>query len=201
MNAEWNFFATTHGKSPCDGIGGTVKRITAIESLKRTHNNQIITPEGMFNFYKLHCSDITFFYMSKSDVDTERKFLQARFASAKTIPGTRSFHRFRPLKSALDIMRTSDQENLSLRFDYEKEAQEFPLVSIGNYVACVYDNNWWIGIIEQVFDEEGDTEIRLMHFNPRTTTFKWPSREDACLIPITNIPCKIKAPTINNLSI
>ena len=52
LDAKWNFFATAHGKSPCDGIGGTVKRITAIESLKRTHNNQIITPEGMFNFCK-----------------------------------------------------------------------------------------------------------------------------------------------------
>ena len=201
LDAEWNFFATAHGKSPCDGIGGTVKRITAIESLKRTHNNQIITPEGMFNFCKLLSSDITFFYLSKSDVDTERKFLQARFASAKTIPGTRSFHRFRPLNSSvLDIMRTSDQENFSLRFDFEKDAQVFPLASIGNYVACVYDNNWWIGIIEQVFDEEGDTEIKLMHFNPRTRTFKWPSREDACLIPITNILCKINAPLTTSAS-
>ena len=25
VSADWNFFATSHGKSPCDGIGGTVK--------------------------------------------------------------------------------------------------------------------------------------------------------------------------------
>ena len=25
FKAQWNFFATSHGKSPCDGIGGTVK--------------------------------------------------------------------------------------------------------------------------------------------------------------------------------
>ena len=35
LSAEWNFFATAHGKSPCDGIGGSVKRVTAVESLKR----------------------------------------------------------------------------------------------------------------------------------------------------------------------
>ena len=29
LKANWTFFATSHGKSPCDGIGGTVKRITA----------------------------------------------------------------------------------------------------------------------------------------------------------------------------
>ncbi|KAG1662397.1 Ribosome biogenesis protein NOP53 [Nymphon striatum] len=27
ITAEWQFFATAHGKSPCDGIGGTVKRL------------------------------------------------------------------------------------------------------------------------------------------------------------------------------
>lgn len=26
VTAEWVFFATSHGKSPCDGIGGTIKR-------------------------------------------------------------------------------------------------------------------------------------------------------------------------------
>ena len=26
LDAAWSFFATSHGKSPCDGIGGVVKR-------------------------------------------------------------------------------------------------------------------------------------------------------------------------------
>ena len=27
LDAEWHFFATSHGKSPCDSSGGTVKRL------------------------------------------------------------------------------------------------------------------------------------------------------------------------------
>ncbi|CAH0561706.1 unnamed protein product [Brassicogethes aeneus] len=27
VSAEWNFFATSHGKGPCDGIGGALKRL------------------------------------------------------------------------------------------------------------------------------------------------------------------------------
>ena len=27
--AEWHFFATSHGKGPCDGVGGTIKRAAA----------------------------------------------------------------------------------------------------------------------------------------------------------------------------
>ena len=35
MTTEWVFFATSHGKSPCDRIDGTVKRTTARASLQR----------------------------------------------------------------------------------------------------------------------------------------------------------------------
>ena len=36
IQAEWYFFATSHGKSPCDGIGCTVKRLVARASLQNT---------------------------------------------------------------------------------------------------------------------------------------------------------------------
>ena len=60
FDAEWNFFATAHGKSPCDGIGGNIKRVSANESLKRIHNDQILYPEEMYNFCKLHFNEIIF---------------------------------------------------------------------------------------------------------------------------------------------
>jgi hypothetical protein len=33
--AEWHFFATSHGKSACDGVGGTLKRLAAKASLQQ----------------------------------------------------------------------------------------------------------------------------------------------------------------------
>ena len=42
IKASWSFFATSHGKSPCDGIGGTVKRYTAMESLWWPLENQVL---------------------------------------------------------------------------------------------------------------------------------------------------------------
>ncbi|XP_071948717.1 uncharacterized protein [Antedon mediterranea] len=35
LQAEWHFFATSHGKHACDGIGGTIKRLVAKASLQR----------------------------------------------------------------------------------------------------------------------------------------------------------------------
>ena len=43
LSAEWNFFATSHGKSPCDGIGGTVKCLVSIGSLQSSQES-IDTP-------------------------------------------------------------------------------------------------------------------------------------------------------------
>jgi hypothetical protein len=37
--AEWHFFATSHGKSACDKVGGTLKRLAAKASLQRPYND------------------------------------------------------------------------------------------------------------------------------------------------------------------
>jgi hypothetical protein len=34
MPAEWSFFATSHGKSSCDGVDGTLKTLAAKASLQ-----------------------------------------------------------------------------------------------------------------------------------------------------------------------
>ena len=109
FDAEWNFFANAHGKSPCDGIGGTVKRCRAIESLKRINKAQILNVKDMFHFCKQHFSSLSFFYISKNEIDEVRYLLQRRYARVKRIPGIRSCHRFKPISSSiLEIMRTSD---------------------------------------------------------------------------------------------
>ena len=50
ISCEWNFFATSHGKSPCDGIGRTVKRLAAKASLQRPIHNQILSAVKMLEF-------------------------------------------------------------------------------------------------------------------------------------------------------
>jgi len=62
IKAEWNFFATSHGKSPCDGIGGTVKRLAARASLQATETGQILQPKQLFNWAQANIPGITFFF-------------------------------------------------------------------------------------------------------------------------------------------
>ena len=64
LKAKWIFFATSHGKQPCDGIGGFVKRLTAKASLHRNLQNQILTAKDIFKFYVYNVEGINFMYIS-----------------------------------------------------------------------------------------------------------------------------------------
>ena len=50
IEAEWHFFATSHGKGPYDGISGTVKRLVARASLQAATAEQILTPPDLFSW-------------------------------------------------------------------------------------------------------------------------------------------------------
>ena len=79
MDAEWIFFATSHGKSPCDGIGGIVKRNVTKRSLQRPLKKQILTYESMLKICKEEIKHIKFFEIIKMEMENVRKFLKPRF--------------------------------------------------------------------------------------------------------------------------
>ena len=68
LDAEWIFFATSHGKSPCDGIGGFVKRHVAKRSLQHPLNNQILDHKAMINLCIEEIKDIEFIEISQEEI-------------------------------------------------------------------------------------------------------------------------------------
>ena len=69
IDAEWNFFATSHGKNTCDAIGGIVKRTVHRESLHRPVNSQILTAESLFDFCCHKLEKIKFEFVTKADLE------------------------------------------------------------------------------------------------------------------------------------
>ena len=97
---EWIFFATSHGKSPCDGLGGTAKRLTTRASLQRTIDNQITCAQEMFDFCVNEIKGISFYFIEKEEMAIlrqENSFLQKHFDPENLyyVPGTKSFHHSR----------------------------------------------------------------------------------------------------------
>ena len=65
---------------------------------------------------------------------------------------------------------------------------------IGPYVAAIYDNKWYVGIVTERSEENGDVTINFMSRNINTNIIAWPSHKDECAVPLQNVLCLISAP-------
>jgi hypothetical protein len=175
--AEWNFFATSHGKGPCDGIGGTIKRLAFRHSLQ---GGDIQTPFALFQWCTQHIANMKMFYVSSEDVRENQTRLNPRLSEAKTLPGTQSFHRFVPSSTSKYHMNATDiseNENFKtfqiLPIPETYSNVDFNSVSTGNHVACFYseDGKWYLA---KVIDRNNEQQECLMQFYQ-------PSGEDATL--------------------
>ena len=61
------YFATSHGKSACGGIGGTVKRLSTKASLQRPYTDPILTSEVTMEFCTKNIPGIHFFNIPPED--------------------------------------------------------------------------------------------------------------------------------------
>ena len=197
LKANWTFFVTSHGKSRCDGIGGTIKRLTARESLQRPFSDQILDVPSMFKFCEENIKNITFVFISKERMETARDELNERFALGRTVPGTKSYHFFAPVsKNEIAYKQTSEDEEFTGTFCITGEEDEMPICDpkINDYVSCKYDDKWWIGLVEDIDNVEQDCKVNFMHPSGPARNFYWPTRADICWVSDLDIICIIGIP-------
>ena len=108
--AEWHFFATSHGKGPCDGIGGTVKRLATKASLQRTLDCQIQTPHQLYEWAQDNIAGVTTIFCPKGDIAESETFLKARLEKSFTVAGTQKLHAFYSIhgRHQLEVKRYSN---------------------------------------------------------------------------------------------
>lgn len=88
VEAEWHFFATSHGKGPCDGVGGSIKRLAARKSLQLTGDQDpILTPQALYDFAVKSLPSVAFTFTTTEQHEAHKKELENRLHNAKTIPG------------------------------------------------------------------------------------------------------------------
>lgn len=96
IRAEWHFFATAHGKGPCDGLGGMVKAEARKACLKFGSENHILNALDFYEWAQDKFESINFIYCSNDDYTSTSTLLEDRFKSIKTVKGTLGFHAFVP---------------------------------------------------------------------------------------------------------
>ena len=73
------FFATSHGKSPCDGIGGTVKQLVTRASLQWPISNQILTADKIFKFCVKQIKGIDLLFLKNQEIGNIRANMDERY--------------------------------------------------------------------------------------------------------------------------
>lgn len=101
IDVEWHFFATSHGKGPCDAIGGTIKRMATRASLAKEREHPIKNARELFdwanNRYEESLTKLEFCFVSTNEYDTMALQLNDQYNQAKAIKGTQKFHAFIPV--------------------------------------------------------------------------------------------------------
>ncbi|KAK3919753.1 ARL14 effector protein [Frankliniella fusca] len=89
VKAEWHYFATSHGKGPCDGLAGTMKRQAYLSSIR---GHLIRTPLEFFNWADKHMPNIHGKFVSSEEILKTKENLKEQFARSLSIPQIRSQH-------------------------------------------------------------------------------------------------------------
>ena len=205
LSAIWNFFATSHGKGACDGIGGTVKRLVALESLRRVKGNYILSAKQMFNYCRDKIEKIKFFYIPKREMEQiERPLLDVRYESGDTVPGTQSYHQFYALETDTVAYKRLSLDNFqtgcyTFKRVYETEVN-VDLLDVGVYVAAFYDLDWYVGLIEHIDKGNKECTINFLHPKNPTGSVFWPRSRDECLVPFTNIMRTLDVPISSSVT-
>ena len=180
LDAEWIFFPTSHGKSSCDRIGGSVKCHAAKRSFQKPMNYQILDYQAMPNVWEEEMRKIKFFGISKETMNEVHKSLEDWFSRGNTVPGTRSSHHFIPLSSFKVAHKLSSEDEFHAGTHDVNLSTTFELCDIRpiTYVTCLFDSFWWVGLVTQVDVEQGDVKVQFMFLYGSGRTFDWPENED-----------------------
>lgn len=138
-NATWNYFEAGHGKGPCDGVGGTVKRMA--DEAVNSSRVSIQDPEEFMTWAKQSTmKGVHFFFVKKEDC--EKKFDETKSCKLKPVKGTMNLHACKRDMNLLVTSQTSCYcdcclkhlhcENWSITSAYDDEISEVPTVSANN---------------------------------------------------------------------
>ena len=93
MNREitWNFFATSHGKGPVDGIGGMANRVVSREVISGRASVDLAQEFATVATY--NCKETKILHIGKDEIEVTKLKLEEQFIRANAIPHIQQIHR------------------------------------------------------------------------------------------------------------
>lgn len=195
IKAEWHFSATSHGKSACDGVGGTVKRLAARASLQKPYDQQIMNPTQLYQWAKENIPATVFRYCSTEEYEAVKQELKNCFQNSRTIPGTRRLHAFIPLSRHLVAVKLYSNSGEYKEEKVVKNEGELEVDELSGFVTCAYKNEWWLACILSVDSENAEVKVTLLHPHGPARSYCYPPTPDVLSVPITDLLSRVSPKT------
>ncbi|KAJ8892277.1 hypothetical protein PR048_004857 [Dryococelus australis] len=100
-------------------------------------------------------------YVKSTAINNQARRLHQRFENCKRVTGIRNFHRFMPVnESTIRCYITLNADN----FENFQVSKHIPLnVDINYTVACIYDRQWWLAVVNDISTENKDVHQDPVH--------------------------------------
>lgn len=150
IKAEWNFFATSHGKGPSDGVGGNFKRAAARASIQGTLIN---SAKSLYEWADTHMSSIKTVYVTSEEILETKAFLKERYQNVIQVEQIRSLHHFAPVgKGALAGKKYSLAEDSQFcPVELVRQQLEVDALTSGSFVAVrLRQKSWYIAEVQDI---------------------------------------------------
>ncbi len=216
--ATWNYFEAGHGKSVCDGLGGTVKRMA--DDAVRTCKFLIQDTEDFYQWArKSNLTEVRFFFVQKEECQTKLQTLED--IDFPTVKGTLKLHSVKKCGgvlltrdvscycdicmtgmacdewSSISSSRDGRAKDDDVRGDDEPNTNPSDPIRIhpkeGDYVAAIYEGKWFVGKVLDADETDGELQITFME-TKKFNMFQWPNREDVLWTAPEDILCVLAPP-------
>jgi len=199
LQIQWNFFATSHGKGPVDGIGGSVKRHVWLAVKSRKH---VVTNASTF-LTACRGTNVDVIYMTDDDIREQNNLMNTDevFTGAEPIKGIAHMHQFRvsngmieALQLSSDVVGSGSQLIQSVHSDNTclPETCDHSEFVVGDWCAVEYDKTLFPGEIRSL--QGDDYEVSVMVKAGKY--WKWPQVEDKIFYQKQNVRKKLNAPKV-----
>ena len=208
--AVWNYFEAGHGKGPCDGVGGTAKRM-ADEAVK-TGKVKIQDANDFFEWASTSqtSSSVAYRFYSKEEYGKAVAYLERKYKEVQGVPNTMKLHSVVGNSAEKVLVRETSCYCSNCLHDEGFQADSTcgwkavtilnevsgPLdsqlaVRVNDWVAADYEGNWYVGQVVQIDEDDGELEVSFMT-RGKGNSFKWPAQKDVLWLERHSILCVIE---------
>jgi len=192
----WNFFATSHGKGPVDGIGGAVKRVVWNTVRNR---KAIVTNASSFREAAM-TSNVLVAEIKGTEIERRNEVLGISqvFKDASPVPGIGGAHCMKLMNDEIELCTiTSDARPADARPAVALPASDADVntkICVGDWVLVQYEKTNYPGEVKRVEHEECQVSVMV----PAGKNWKWPVRPDEIFYTHDNIVRRLEPPFIVN---